>query len=127
MMRISLPQLLGSLSTPWPLLVLAWAGIAALGILIAMAYHRQERRPRRIASEDDEETMNGVRRVREVDLMKGRVGLGVVVQIVVYVITIVLAYSALDKRISSNEMKYDRIAEDVKEIKADVKKLVIRP
>lgn len=71
--------------------------------------------------------MNGVRRVREVDLMKGRVGLGVVVQIVVYVITIVLAYSALDKRISSNEMKYDRIAEDVKEIKADVKKLVIRP
>ena len=50
-----------------------------------------------------------------------------VVQIVIYVIAIAMAYSALDKRITVLESKYDRIAEDLQEIRADVKILIRRP
>lgn len=60
------------------------------------------------------------------ELQKSRITLKDTVQVVIYVIAIVLAYSALDKRITTLEVQYDRIAEDVREIKADVKKLLTR-
>lgn len=51
---------------------------------------------------------------------------GAVVQIVIYVIAIALAYSALDKRVTVLESRYDRIAQDLQEIRGDVKILIQR-
>jgi hypothetical protein len=58
-----------------------------------------------------------------------RVSYGALLQIIVYVITLTLAYSTLDKRIARLEDKYDRIATDLAEIRADVKQLlrVVKP
>jgi F0F1-type ATP synthase membrane subunit b/b' len=62
------------------------------------------------------------------DVRNGRLRIapGTVVQIVVYVIALVLTYGALDKRIAALEIKYDRIAQDLAEIKADTKQLLQR-
>lgn len=62
------------------------------------------------------------------DLRNGRlrVSPGVVVQIVIYVVALMLTYSALDKRIAALEIKYDAIAQDLAEIKADTKLLLQR-
>jgi hypothetical protein len=60
------------------------------------------------------------------NLSRARINLAQVTQVVIYVVTIMLAYSALDRRITTLEVKYDRIAEDLREIKADVKVLLER-
>lgn len=56
-----------------------------------------------------------------------RVGSGIALQIIVYVIVVVLAYAALDRRIAVLEAKYDRIASDLTEIKSDLKRLLQKP
>jgi hypothetical protein len=58
-----------------------------------------------------------------------RIGYSALLQIIVYVITLTLAYSTLDKRIARLEDKYDRIATDLAEIRSDVKQLlrVVKP
>lgn len=60
------------------------------------------------------------------DLTKSRITVAQVTQVIIYVITIMLAYSALDKRITAVEVKYDMLAADVAEIKADIKTLLRR-
>lgn len=108
-------------SSPLSVAVCLIAGAIAVGVIGAMAY--QATRKRRTIGSDE---MSDYRRVREADMMKSKVNVSAVVQIVIYVISIVLAYAALDKRITSLEVKYDRVVEDVKEIKADVKTLLNR-
>ena len=56
-----------------------------------------------------------------------RLAPGAVVQIVVYTIVLALAFSALDKRITTLEVQYDRVVQDLQEIKSDVKQLLARP
>lgn len=48
-------------------------------------------------------------------------------QVGVWIITVMLAYGALNERISVLEYKYDRMQQDLSEIKGDVKILVRRP
>lgn len=56
-----------------------------------------------------------------------RVNPAVLVQIVAWLVSILLAYGALNARISVLETKYDQQARDISEIKADVKQLLKRP
>lgn len=56
-----------------------------------------------------------------------RIEWGVLLQIIVYIVTLTLAYSALDKRISRLEDRYDRILLDLGEIKADVRRMADKP
>jgi hypothetical protein len=55
-----------------------------------------------------------------------RVSPGLVVQIVVYVIALMLTYSALDKRIAALEARYEQISDDIREVKSDIKVLLQR-
>lgn len=55
-----------------------------------------------------------------------RVDIGTIVQLVVYVVAVTLAYASLSERITKLEVKYDRIAQDIAEIKADLKTLLER-
>lgn len=58
---------------------------------------------------------------------KLRVSPGLVVQIIAYVIALMLTYTALDTRVTRLEVKGDRTAEDIGEIKRDIKELLARP
>lgn len=49
------------------------------------------------------------------------------IQVGVWIVSIMLAYGALNERISVLEYKYDRIQQDIAEIKGDVKQLLRRP
>jgi hypothetical protein len=48
-------------------------------------------------------------------------------QLAVWLVSIMLAYGALNERISVLEVKYDRMQQDLGEIKGDVKQLLRRP
>ena len=50
----------------------------------------------------------------------------VMAQLAVWIVTIMLAYSALNARITTLEVKYDRLTQDISEIKSDVKQLLQR-
>jgi hypothetical protein len=58
---------------------------------------------------------------------KFRVSSTALAQIAVWVVSIMLAYSAVNARITALEVKYDQLRADISEIKSDVKSLLRKP
>lgn len=56
-----------------------------------------------------------------------RISTPTLIQVAIWIVTVTLAYGALSERITTLEVKYDRLVQDVAEIKADVKQLLKRP
>lgn len=55
-----------------------------------------------------------------------RVSVTIAVQVVAWVAAVVLAYGAVNARVSVLEDRYQRIEQDIREIKGDVKALLQR-
>lgn len=53
-----------------------------------------------------------------------RFGWNTLVQLIVWLITLMLAYGNINTRLQVLEVKYDRMTQDVQEIKGDVKELL---
>lgn len=56
-----------------------------------------------------------------------KVSLTLVVQAVAWIVAVVLAYGAVSSRVSVLEDRYQRLEQDIREIKGDVKALLHRP
>ena len=63
------------------------------------------------------------------EAMNGRVRLSltIVAQVVAWIVAVVLAYGAVNARVSVLEDRYHRLEQDIREIKGDVKVLLQRP
>jgi len=56
-----------------------------------------------------------------------KVSVSLLMQIAVWLVSVLLAYGALSTRLSVLEDRYERMVNDVSEIKSDVKRLLVKP